>query len=71
MNERNIEKDKIHFAVMAVEAGSKKMNIPPTEMYRRLKRVGLFKPLLLDCYDVMHTQSLQHVSEDVVKALQN
>ena len=56
---------------MALEASSRKMNISPMEMYQRLKRVDLFKRLVLDCYDVMHTQSLKHVSEDLVEALSN
>ena len=59
--------DKIHFAVMAIEASAKKMRISPMEMRRRLEKVGLVRRLLLDCYDVMHTQSL----EDVVEALRN
>lgn len=50
---------------------TEKMNISPMEMYQRLKRVDLFKRLVLDCYDVMHTQSLKHVSEDLVEALSN
>ena len=54
--------DKIHFAVMAIEASAKKMRISPMEMRRRLE---------LDCYDVMHTQSLRNVAEDVVEALRN
>ena len=49
--------DKIHFAVMAIEASAKKMRISPMEMRRRLEKVGLVRRLLLDCYDVMHTQS--------------
>ena len=40
-------------------------------MRRRLEKVGLVRRLLLDCYDVMHTQSLRHVAEDVVEALRN
>lgn len=66
-----LESNKIHFAVMALEASSRKMNISPMEMYHRLKQVDLFKRLVLDCYDVMHTQSLKHVSEDLVEALLN
>ena len=57
--------DKIHFAVMAIEASAKEMRISPMEMRRRLEKVGLVRRLLLDCYDVMHTQSLRHVAEDV------
>ncbi|MDD2952176.1 MAG: DUF3791 domain-containing protein [Parabacteroides sp.] len=63
--------DKIHFAVMAIEASAKEMGISPMEMRRRLEKVGLVRSLLLDCYDVMHTQSLRHVAEDVVEALRN
>ena len=62
--------DKIHFAVMAIEASAKEMRISPMEMRRRLEKVGLVRRLLLD-YDVMHTQSLRHVAEDVVEALRN
>ena len=63
--------DKIHFAVMAIEASAKKMRISPMEVRRRLEKVGLVRRLLLDCYDVMHTQSLRNVAEDVVEALRN
>lgn len=66
-----VENQKIHFAVMAIEAGAKEMGISPMEMYRRLEKVDLVKRLLLDLYDVMHTQSLKHVAEDVAEALRN
>lgn len=71
MKEATNERNKIHFAIMAIEASSKKMNISPMEMYQRLEKVNLLKRLVLDCYDVMHTQSLQHVSEDLIEALSN
>ena len=32
--------DKIHFAVMAIEASAKEMRISPMEMRRRLEKVG-------------------------------
>lgn len=47
------------------------MNISPMEMYQCFKRISLFKRLVLDCYDVMHTQSLKHISEDLVEDLLN
>ena len=50
MKDEISESNKIHFAVMALEASSRKMNISPMEMYQRLKRVDLFKRLVLDCY---------------------
>ena len=63
-----LESEKIHFAVMAIEAGAR---ISPMEMRRRLEKMNLIKRLLLDNYEVMHTQSLKHVGEDVVEALKN
>lgn len=65
------EADRIHFAVLAIEAGAKKMGISPAEMRRRLAKQRLIKRYILRCYDVFHTMSLQHVGEDVAEALQN
>ena len=39
--------DKIHFAVMAIEASAKEMSISPMEMRRRLEKVGLERRHLL------------------------
>ena len=66
-----LESEKIHFAVMAIEAGAREMGISPMEMRRRLEKMNLIKRLLLDNYEVMHTQSLKHVGEDVAEALKN
>lgn len=65
------EAEKIHFAVMAIEAGAREINVSPMEMCRRLNSVDLIRRLLLEHYDVMHTQSLKHVGEDVAEALKN
>jgi len=39
------------------------------EMYRRMKAVNLFSDLIYPCYDTMHTQSREHVTEDVLTSL--
>ena len=56
---------------MAIGAAADLMVISPSEMHKRLDKVGLVKNLLFDLYDVEHTLSLQHVAEDVVEALNN
>ena len=38
-------------------------------MYKRMKRVGLIEGFILKCYEGLHTQSRQHVTEDVLGAL--
>ncbi len=66
-----LQKDKIHFSVMAIEAAAEKSGIPHSELFRRLERLGLTQRLLWDCYETMHSQSIEHVAEDVIMALNN
>ena len=49
----------------------KKMDISPSEMRKRLDKVGLIKSLIQDCYDTLHTESREAVASDVVEALKN
>ena len=62
---------KIHFAVMAIENGARKLHISGGEMHRRLKRQGLIHRRLLRHYDELHTQSLEWVANDIAETLQN
>lgn len=71
MTPRTPEFDRLAFTVLAIEASAQKMGIPPSEMRRRLERVGLVKSLIQDCYDTLHTESREAVANDVVEALKN
>lgn len=62
---------RLAFTVLAIEASAQKMGIPPSEMRRRLDKVGLIKSLIQDCYDTLHTESREAVANDVVEALKN
>lgn len=63
------EYDRLAFTVLAIEASAQKMGISPSEMRRRLDKVGLIKSLIQDCYDTLHTESREAVAEDIVEAL--
>lgn len=65
------EYDRLAFTVLAIESSAQKMGISPSEMRRRLDRVGLIKRLIQDCYDTLHTESREAVANDVVEALIN
>ena len=71
MTPRTPELDRLAFTVLAIEASAQKMGISPSEMRRRLERVGLVKSLIQDCYDTLHTESREAVANDVVEALKN
>ena len=40
--------DRLAFTVLAIEASAQKMGISPSEMRRRLDKVGLIKSLIQD-----------------------
>lgn len=62
---------KIHFAVMAIESGAKKMQISTPQFVDRLNRFDLIHKRLIRYYDMLHTQSLEYVTDDIVETLSN
>ena len=57
------------FVSSCVESAARKANTSTTEMYKRMKAVDLFDEFIFPCYEVLHTQSRDVVTEDVMKAL--
>ena len=68
-NRRRELESKMIFASSCVESAARQRGISSTEMYRRMKRVGLMDNFILKCYEGLHTQSREHVTEDVLGAL--
>lgn len=62
---------KIHFAVMAIESGAKKLGISGREMEQRLQKQDLIRNRLIGQYELLHTQSLEYVADDIVETLIN
>ena len=72
MSEKQLENyNRIHFAVMAIEASARKAHLSGKEMHDRLKRQGLIRRRLLRHYEQLHTQSLDWVANDTLETLQN
>ena len=68
---RSLDNDKMHFATLAIGATAKKMGVTTTEVHNRLKQYGLIRSLLFDCYDTLHTESIDGVVWNVMEALKN
>lgn len=62
---------RIHFAVMAIESGARKLGISSKEMHDRLRKQGLIRNRLFKRYDTLHTQSLDWVTDDISETLLN
>lgn len=66
---REKRESRMIFVSSCIESAARQRNISTTEMYRRMKDVGLIDGFILKCYDGLHTQSREHVTEDVLGAL--
>ena len=59
------------FVTLAIGATAQRMGITATELFNRLKRYGLVRRLLFDCYDTLHAESIDGVIWNVKEALKN
>lgn len=62
---------KTQFVTLAIGASAQHMGISATELHNRLKRHDLVRKLLIDCYDTLHTESIDGVVWNVTEALKN
>ena len=70
VNKSDVHK-RIHFAVMAIESGARKLGVSGQVMHDRLKAQDLIHNRLIAMYDDLHTQSIDWVAEDTVTTLKN
>ena len=61
----------IHFAVMAIESGARKLGVSGKEMHDHLQKTGLIHRRLIKRYEDLHTQSLDWVADDISETLLN
>ena len=59
------------FATLAIGATAQRMGITTTELFNRLKHHNLVRRLLFDCYDTLHTESIDGVVWNVQEAMKN
>ncbi len=71
LNQENETYRHVHFAVMAIESGAKKLGISGKDMHDRLKKQDLIHNRLFKRYEQLHTQSLKWVAEDISETLLN
>ena len=68
MDQRNIE-DRMIFAASCIESVAKKWNLPPNEIYRRMKHVNLIEGYILKHYEAIQTESRENITEDIAGCL--
>lgn len=52
-----------------IETAAAASQMTAKEMYQRMVRVRLISDYILPCYEVLHAESRQSVTEDILKTL--
>ena len=58
------------FAASCIDSVARAVGSTPEEMFKRMDKVNLIDDYILRHYGVLHTESRQHVTEDVLQALE-
>lgn len=61
-----MNKDILDFVTFCIGAVALELNMPRTEVYARLNKVGLIKDYISDGYDVLHTFSRSYIIDDIM-----
>lgn len=54
-----------------IEEVAKRLNELPENVYRKLECSGLMDDFIIGCYDALHTESWEHIVDDIIEALRN
>ena len=60
-----MDKDSMEFVTYCVSKLAAALNLPQTEVYRRLKKSGILLDYIVPSYDVLHTFSSRYLMQDL------
>jgi len=66
----NSSENRNIFAASCIESVATALQQPATEVYRRMKRVNLIDEYIMPCYEVLHSESRENVTKDIIKTLE-
>ena len=58
------------FAASCIESVAAALHQPATDVYQRMKRVNLIDEYILPCYEVLHSESRENVTKDIIQTLE-
>lgn len=60
----------ITFVSSCVESVAERLNCKASDVYKRMERVGLIHDYIIPYYDVIHTESRENVTADIIETLE-
>lgn len=70
-DEKNISHTQIVLAFIStcIEATARTLGVPYTEVFNRMKRLGLIENYIYPNYDTLHTESRENVVLDMIECM--
>lgn len=65
------EEIKLAFAASCVEGTARRLGVPYREVYDRMRKLDLINQFILPHYDTLHTESYEHLIDDVIECMTN
>ena len=59
------------FAAFCIESTARRLGKSYMEIYERMKKVRMIDDFIIPCYDALHTQSRERVTDDMIEYLNN
>ena len=68
--QRPTEEERIYtFVCSCIESVAEHLNCKASEVYKRMENVGLIHDYIISCYDTLHTESRENVTNDMIETL--
>ena len=58
------------FVASCVKTAADEWGMSVDEAYDRIKKINLIDDYILPCYDVLHTESRENVTKDILKTVE-
>ena len=66
----SVNENRNIFAASCVESVAIALQQPAAEVYQRMKRVNLIDEYIFPCYEVLHSESRENVTQDIIQTLE-
>lgn len=59
-------RQELEFSLFCIDFVAKELNLPPNEIYQKLKQSGLLQDYIIDNYETLHTLGKAYLVQDII-----
>ena len=58
------------FTASCIESTARRLKVSYKEVYAKLKTLGIIDGYIIPCYDILHTESREHVTDNIIECME-